>query len=133
MITQLRYVSIPVRDLDDSIRFYTEVLGFDYTDGSASDHGAADHGATEGDVADGRTPWIVLRPPQGGSRIVLMPHRQATAGGPVLLFGTDDLHATCAELERNNVNFVRPPQFIRQGAAIIEDPSGNQLVLTSVA
>lgn len=117
MLTRLAYVVLPVHDIEESVHFYTQYLGFEQVP-----------------VKDGPGPyWTEMRLPQGDARIGLIHQPKASpSSSPVLLFSTDDLHETCATLERLNVTFVQPPQFIERGTAIIKDPSGNQLVLTSV-
>jgi len=89
MITRLTHVSIRVRDLSEAIEFYAGRLGFR----------RMSNGSPRRDA-----PWVEMQPPQGGPTIALMPGRPASkADGPVLLFGTDDLEATCAELDRRDV------------------------------
>jgi catechol 2,3-dioxygenase-like lactoylglutathione lyase family enzyme len=117
MITRLNHVSIRVGDLSDAVEFYRDRLGFQRL------HAAPVHPAA---------PWVEMKPPYGGPTIALMPGRPAGgARSPVLLFGTDDFEATCDALDRQGVSFSRPPHRIHRGAAVIEDPFGNRLVLTS--
>jgi catechol 2,3-dioxygenase-like lactoylglutathione lyase family enzyme len=117
MITRLNHIAIRVNDVDAAVAFYTDKLGFRRLNADSVRHDA---------------PWIEMKPPHGGPSIALMPGPVHSApDAPVLLFGTEDFSATCAELDRRGVSFVRSPQFIRRGAAVIEDPSGNRLVITS--
>ncbi|MBS0657651.1 MAG: VOC family protein [Verrucomicrobia bacterium] len=118
MITHLKFASIPVRDQNRALDFYTECLGFTIiTD----------------QPFDGRQRWIELRIPKAETRVVLFTadehvERIGTFSG--LSFATDDVEQTYAEYTARGVKFKGPPQKQPWGTfAIFEDSEGNSFVL----
>jgi predicted enzyme related to lactoylglutathione lyase len=120
MITQLKFMSIPVQDQDRALKFYTEKLGFKV--------------ATNQEMGPGKR-WIELRIGKADTRIVLF-----TMDGEEGRIGTrmncslacDDVEATYRQLSERGVQFEGPPQKQPWGSFVImKDSEGNQFVLGS--
>lgn len=117
----LAAIAIVVRDYDEAIRFYTQVLGFE---------------VVEDTPLDAVKRWVRVRPAGSrGSDLLLA--RAATAeqetrignqtGGRVFLFlHTDDFERAYASLSERGVHFVRPPRQEPYGTvAVFRDLYGN--------
>jgi predicted enzyme related to lactoylglutathione lyase len=120
MITHLKFMSIPVKDQDRALKFYTEKLGFKV--------------ATNQEMAPGRR-WIELRIDKAETRIVLF-----TMDGEEGRIGTqmncslacDDVEATYRQLSERGVRFDGPPKKQPWGTYVImTDSEGNQFVVGS--
>lgn len=120
MITHLKFASIPVRDQDRALAFYTEKLGFAI--------------ATDQPMGPG-VRWIELRVASSATRLVLftMPGQEDRIG--TFFNGSlacDDVEATCRQLERKGVKITEPPTRQPWGTfAKFEDSEGNTFVLSS--
>ncbi|MBI3792417.1 MAG: VOC family protein [Gemmatimonadetes bacterium] len=120
MIKALKFASIPVRDQDRALAFYTDALGFKV--------------ATDAPMGPGMR-WIELRIPGAETRVVLFTvpgqeNRIGTFSG--LSFMCDDVAATHAALVAHGVTFRQPPKKEEWGtSAIFSDPDGNEFVLSS--
>ncbi len=120
MIIAVKFVTIPVRNQDRALEFYTTKLGFKVlTD----------------QPFDAKQRWIELGLPRADTRVVLFTppgqeDRIGTSSG--LAFLADDVEATCTVLKARGVEFVQGPQKADWGtAAIFRDLDGNQFVLSS--
>jgi len=118
MIKQIKFVSIPVKDQNRALGFYTEKLGFTIiTDQPFSE----------------KQRWIELRIPKADTRVVLFTlegqeDRIGTMTG--ISFATDDVEKSYTELKGRGVKFKGPPQKQPWGTYVIfEDSEGNQFVL----
>ena len=120
MITQIKFASIPVRDQNKALDFYTDKLGFTII--------------TE-QPFDKKQRWIELRIPKAESRVVLF-----TAEGQEDRIGTfsnvvfpcDDIDKTYAALQAKGVECVGAPQKQPWGAFfLIKDQDGNTLCISS--
>lgn len=118
MITHMQYVAVPVSDPHAALVFYTETLGFERV---AYDSPASPRGV----------PWVVVRPPRAETHLALIRSTSPHTRCPVVLFATDDLEQTYRDLLDRGVRFVQAPAYNTRGTAILEDPDGNRLVLTS--
>lgn len=120
MIRGIKFVSIPVRDQDTALAFYTEALGFKVV---------TDQPFTP------TQRWIELLIPGADSGIVLfLPEGQEDRIGSFqnISFWCDDVFATSAILKSKGVQFRQDPRTESWGsAAIFADPEGNQFVLSS--
>jgi catechol 2,3-dioxygenase-like lactoylglutathione lyase family enzyme len=120
VIKAVKFVSIPVRDQDRALRFYTEKLGFKV----ATDHPFND-----------KQRWIELAIPRAETRVVLFTpagqeDRIGTFSG--ISFVADDVEATAQLLKSRGVEFIQDPEKADWGtAAIFRDPDGNQFVISS--
>jgi catechol 2,3-dioxygenase-like lactoylglutathione lyase family enzyme len=118
MIKAMKFVSVPVRDQQRALDFYTQVLGFRVvTDQPFSD----EQRWIELGVGRSGTGITLFTPPGHESRI-------GTFTGISLL--ADDVEATYRELSAKGVVFLKEPQKADWGtSAIFADPDGNQFVL----
>jgi predicted enzyme related to lactoylglutathione lyase len=118
MIKQIKFVSVPVRDQNRALAFYTEKLGFTIITDQPFDE---------------KQRWIELRIPKAETRVVLFtPEGQEDRAGTFsgISYATDDVEATYAELKARGVTFRGPPQKQPWGTfAIFNDSEGNQFVL----
>jgi catechol 2,3-dioxygenase-like lactoylglutathione lyase family enzyme len=124
MTRSLAHVALVVRDYDEAIAWFTNVLGFTL-------------------VADQNQPaqdkrWVLVAPPGAGEdSAALLLARASTpeqaafignqAGGRVFLFlRTDDFRRDYRDLAAKGVRFVRPPAEHPYGTvAVFEDLYGN--------
>ena len=120
MIRGIKLVSIPVRNQDASLKFYTEKLGFKV--------------ATDQPLTDTQR-WIELMIPGADSRLALFTpegHENRIGGFQPLTFWCDDVIATAKILKSKGVEFAKDPKVESWGtAAIFKDTDGNQFVLSS--
>lgn len=120
MITHVKFVSIPVRDQQRALEFYTQKLGLQVLTDQPFDE---------------RQRWIELKIPRADTSVVLF-----TPPGHEDRIGTffngslacDNVAATYETLKARGVEFVQPPQQQPWGTfAIFKDLDGNQFVLSS--
>jgi catechol 2,3-dioxygenase-like lactoylglutathione lyase family enzyme len=120
MIKGVKFVSIPVRDQDRALDFYTKKLGMRVITDSPYDDTQR---------------WIELGIPRADTKVVLFTAsgQEPMIGGMMnVTFVADDVEATTAELKAKGVEFVRDPQKADWGtAAIFKDADGNVFVLSS--
>src|SRR5580658_1763813 len=120
MITQLKFVGIPITDQDRALRFYTEKLGFE---------------VSTDQVFDEKQRWIELRIANSATRFVLFtPEGHENRIGSFFngSLDCDDVEATYRQLKQRGVEFSGEPQKQPWGTfAIFKDPDGNQFVLAS--
>lgn len=119
MIRGIKFVSVPVRDQDVALKFWTEKCGFKV--------------AT--DQAFGPQRWIELMIPGADTGLVLftMPGDEARIGTaqPMSLW-CDDVFATADGLKAKGVEFEKDPKKEHWGtSAVFKDPEGNKFVLSS--
>jgi predicted enzyme related to lactoylglutathione lyase len=120
MIKAIKFVSIPVRNQDESLRFYTEKLGFRvHTDQPFGE----------------QQRWIELRIGRAETSFVLF-----NKEGDEDLIGRgfsgsltcDDLDKTYTQLMAKGVEFISPPKEAPWGAyAIFKDIDGNRFVMSA--
>ena len=122
MRQSIGYVTIVVRDYDEAIQFYVDVLGFDLVED------------TRIEAQDKR--WVLVAPPGStGTRLLLAraagPEQSSRVGnqtgGRVFLFlHTDDFWRDYESYRARGVVFVREPKQESYGTvAVFEDLSGN--------
>ncbi|MBZ5723043.1 MAG: VOC family protein [Acidobacteriia bacterium] len=120
MIRGIKLASIPVRDQDASLKFYTEKLGFKV----ATDQ-----------PFDGTQRWIELLIPGAESMLALFTpegHENRIGGFQPMTFWCDDVFATAKLLKSRGVEFAEDPKAEVWGTfAIFKDNDGNQFVLSS--
>jgi catechol 2,3-dioxygenase-like lactoylglutathione lyase family enzyme len=119
MIRGIKFVSVPVRDQDRALAFWTEKCGLKV--------------AT--DQPFGSQRWIELLIPGAETGLVLftMPGDEARIGTaqPMSLW-CDDVFATAEAMVAKGVEFEKPPTKEHWGtSAIFKDPDGNKFVLSS--
>lgn len=119
------HTMIRVNNLEDSIRFYTEVLGMkliskdDYPEGKFS-LAFLSYGASKSD------PCIELTYNWGRDSYTL-----GDAFGHIAL-ATDDIYKTCEEVRTRGGKIVREPGPMKHGSTVIaflEDPNGYKIEL----
>jgi len=119
MIRGLKFVSIPVKDQEKSLKFYTEKLGFQI----------------ETDQAFGNQRWIELGIPGAETGFVLFTapgHESRIGQFQGLSFWSDNVQKTYEQMSAKGVEFVQPPKKESWGtSAIFKDIDGNQFVLGS--
>lgn len=120
MIRGIKFASIPVRDQDASLQFFTEKLGFKV---------ATDQPFSE------KQRWIELMIPGSPTRLVLFTpdgHEDRIGGFQAISFWCDDVFATAAGMKSKGVEFAKDPKTEPWGtAAVFKDPDGNQFVLST--
>lgn len=120
MIRGLKFVSIPVKDQDAAMKFYTEKLGFKVmTD----------------QPFDGKQRWIELGIPGAETGLALFTpdgHENRIGDFQPLSFWADDVMATADVMKKKGVKFEQEPKKESWGtSAIFKDVDGNKFVLSS--
>jgi catechol 2,3-dioxygenase-like lactoylglutathione lyase family enzyme len=120
MITGLKFASIPVRDQDAALAFWTGKAGFRIV--------------TDQPMGPGRR-WIELGVGDSGTRIVLFtPEGHEDRIGTFFngSFACDDVEHTYRQMTAKGVEFETPPTDEPWGSyAVFRDPDGNSFVLSS--
>lgn len=130
MITHVSLVSVWVRDIDESLAFYTDVLGFDPLDDIQL--GPDFRWVT---VAHPSQPQLQIHlttpsKPLSDDLIAAIERAQAAGGMPGIGLSVDDCQATYEELRARGVEFLQEPQDRPYGVeALMRDNSGNWMVL----
>ncbi|MCH2250856.1 MAG: VOC family protein [Cognatishimia sp.] len=116
----LAHISLVVRDYDEAIAFYVDILGFELVEDTYQPE------------QDKR--WVIVRPNGGGASILLArafsPHQEKyigdQAGERVFLFlRTDDFWRDFNDLTAKGVTFARPPKETEYGVvAVFKDLYG---------
>ncbi|MCX6956386.1 MAG: VOC family protein [Verrucomicrobia bacterium] len=118
MIRQIKFVSIPVRDQNRALDFYTGKLGFTILADKPFDQ---------------KQRWIELRIPKADTHVVLFTpdeHQNRIGTFSGISFQCDDVEATYADYVAKGVKFRSPPQKQPWGTFVIfEDSEGNSFVL----
>jgi catechol 2,3-dioxygenase-like lactoylglutathione lyase family enzyme len=120
MIKAIKFASVPVRNQDRALEFYTTKLGFRV----ATDQ-----------PFDGEQRWIELTIPRAQTKLVLFTpkgHEDRIGSFTGISLVADDVMATCRALAERGVHFIREPKEEAWGtSAVIADPDGNQFVISS--
>ncbi len=121
MIKSVKFVTVPVRDQDRALAFYTERLGFQV----ATDQPFDEHQR-----------WIELKLPGADTKVVLFqmgPEWEAMIGKSMnFAFATDNVLRTYDELVARGVEFEGPPKEEPWGTfAVFTDSEGSRFVLSS--
>jgi predicted enzyme related to lactoylglutathione lyase len=121
MIKAIKFASIPVKDQDKALKFYTSSLGFQV--------------ATDQPMGPGQQRWIELRIPGAETRVVIFTadgHEDRIGTFQAISFATDDVAKTHADLVTKGVEFSEGPTKQEWGTyAVFKDVDGNQFVLSS--
>ena len=119
MIKSMKFASIPVKDQQRALEFYTRKLGF--------------HVMTDQAMGPGQR-WIELGL-NGGSGVVLFTapgHEDRIGTFSGISFLCDDVEKTHKELSQRGVEFAQAPKKESWGtSAIFKDADGNTFVLSS--
>ena len=120
MIRGIKFTSIPVRDQDVSLRFFTEKLGFKV--------------ATDQPFS-AKQRWIELLIPGAETKLVLFTpdgFEDRIGGFQPISFWCTDVFATAKEMREKGVEFSKEPKKESWGtSAVFKDPDGNRFVLSS--
>jgi catechol 2,3-dioxygenase-like lactoylglutathione lyase family enzyme len=120
MIRGVKIVSIPVRNQDVALKFYTEKLGFKV--------------ATDQEMAPGGQRWIELMIPGSDTNLALFTpegHEGRIGGFQPLTFWTDDVLATAEQMKEKGVELTDGPRKEIWGTmAKFKDPDGNEFVFS---
>ena len=120
MIRGIKIVSIPVRNQDAALKFYTEQIGFKV--------------ATDQQFGPGQR-WIELLIPGAPTNLALFtpPGQENRVGGfQPITFWCDDVFATASMLRANGVELTAEPRKEPWGTmAKFKDPDGNEFVFSS--
>ena len=120
MIKGLKFASIPTRDQDAALSFWTEKMGFRVV--------------TDQPMGPGQR-WIELAIPGADTHIALFtPPGHEDRIGTFFngSFACDDVEYTYAKLAEKGVEFESPPEKAPWGTfAKFHDPDGNTFVLSS--
>ena len=120
MIKGIKFASIPVRDQDKALEFYTKKLGFKIITDSPF---------------DGTQRWIELGLQRAETKLVLFTgdgQEQMIGKFMNVTFMAADVEAMAKELKARGVEFVQELQKADWGtAAIFKDADGNQFVLST--
>ena len=111
---KVKYATIIVEDMDESIKFYTEVMGFEID----SEHNPQP-GAT-----------IILLKGEGDAMIELIKNTVNDTGLYSIGMDVEDINATVKELKSKGAKITMEPTPITVGTlAFIEDPNGAKIAL----
>ena len=122
MLQKIGYVSLLVRDYDEAIAYFTQMLMFDLVADAA--------------LRDGRR-WVLVAPPGSSETRILLakaatPEQAARigdqAGGRVMLFlHTDDFWRDYDDMKWRGVRFLETPRREEYGTVcVFEDLYGNR-------
>ena len=130
MITNVSLVSVWVKDIDESLAFYTDVLGFEPGDDVRM--GEDFRWCT---VFHPKQPELHLHlttpsKPLSDDLIAAMRRAQDEGGLPGVGLHVDDCRATYEELKAKGVEFLQEPEERPYGVeALLRDNSGNWMVI----
>lgn len=121
MKTYLSNIAVLVKDYDESIQWYTDVLGFELL---------------EDTTLTPEKRWVRLRPDSDAQTCILLAKASTQeqnrrvgdqTGGRVFLFlHTDDFDAVFERLTQHKVDIVRPPSYETYGRVLVfRDINGN--------
>ena len=121
MIRGIKFISIPVKDQNASLKFFTENLGFKVK--------------TDQEFIPGGQRWIELSIPGADTGLALFTpegHEDRIGSFQPISFWCDEVFQTAETMKKRGVNFFRDPKKEDWGAsAIFEDVDGNKFVLSS--
>src|SRR4051812_19678072 len=107
VIRAIKFVTIPVRDQDLALEFYTKKLGMRIVTDSPF---------------DGTQRWIELGFPRADTKVVLFTmqgYEQMIGKFQNITFMADDVEATAKELEARGVEFTQQPQKADWGTSAV--------------
>ncbi|HUC54832.1 MAG TPA: VOC family protein [Candidatus Cybelea sp.] len=120
MIRGIKFISIPVRDQDAALKFYTEKLGFKVI--------------TDQPMSETQR-WIELMIPGADSGLALFTpegHEKRIGEFQSISFWCEDVFATVKALKSKGVQFEKEPKKEDWGtSAIFKDADENKFVLSS--
>lgn len=123
MISCVKHVSIPVKNQDRALKFYTEKLGFKLL--------------LDAPFAEGKQRWIELEIPGADTQVVLFTpegHEDRIGTFSNIVFSSKDIEKTYKELVKKGVEFTEPLTKESWGTfALFKDLEGNVFCLSSAS
>lgn len=116
---EIDYIALFVTNVERSVAFYQQALGFEFTKPAKSDGAEGRSGQLRIGIYDRR--WLTHLLGEQGTESI---------GHPFLLSMTvPDLEATHQHLQQLEINIIKPPQDMVWGQRILllTDPDGNLL------
>ncbi len=111
---KIKYTTMIVKDMDESIKFYTDVMGFE-VDSQHNPHPGLS---------------ITLLKGEGETMIELIENAEEEPGLHAFGFDVEDINATLKELKSKGAQVTMEPLPITVGTlAFIEDPNGVKIAL----
>lgn len=111
---KVKYATIIVKDMDESVKFYTEAMGFEID--------------SEYNLRPGAS--ITLLKGEGEAMIELIKNTENEPGLYSVGMGVEDINATLKELKSKGAKITMEPTPITVGTlAFIEDPNGAKIAL----
>ncbi|GAB19512.1 hypothetical protein GOEFS_091_00030 [Gordonia effusa NBRC 100432] len=130
MITNISLLSVWVKDIDDSKKFYTEILGFELKDDMTLGEDFRWCTVVHPSQPELQVHLTTPSRPLSDDLIAAMQRAQNEGGLPGLGLAVDDCQATYEELSAKGVEFLQKPEQRPYGVeALMRDNSGNWMVL----
>jgi catechol 2,3-dioxygenase-like lactoylglutathione lyase family enzyme len=130
MITNISLVSVWVKDIDASLAFYTDVLGFEAKDDMQLGPDFRWCTVVHPSQPELQVHLTTPSKPLSDELIGAMQRAQESGGLPGIGLNVDDCRATYEALSAKGVEFVQPPEERPYGVeALMRDNSGNWMVL----
>jgi len=130
MITNISITSVFVKDVDESKKFYTEVLGFDAKEDITLGDGYRWCTVNHPSQPELSVHLTMPGPPHSPEMVAAINRALDEGGMHGLGMNVDDCQKTHADLVDKGVEFIQPPEERPYGVeAIARDNSGNWMVL----
>ena len=130
MITNVSIVSVWVKDIDESLAFYTDVLGFAPGDDIRLGEDFRWCTVTHPNQPELHLHLTTPSKPLSDELIEAMTRAQAQGGLPGVGMNVDDCRKTYEDLKAKGVEFLQPPEERPYGVeALLRDNSGNWMVI----
>jgi catechol 2,3-dioxygenase-like lactoylglutathione lyase family enzyme len=128
-VRTIDHVTIVVKDLEASRRFYVDLLGMDEVPRPAFKFAGKWFQAGPAQI------HLILEIPESGPAGLADPRRSASTRANHFAFQVDDSHAAAVELERLGYPLLSPPKNRPDGAVqtFVQDPDGYVVELFSWA
>lgn len=130
MITNISITSVFVKDVDESKRFYTDVLGFSEKADITLGEGYRWCTVVHPNQPELQVHLTVPGPPHSPEMVAAIRRALDEGGMHGLGLNVDDCRATVEELRSRGVQFIQDPEERPYGVeAVCRDNSGNWMVL----
>jgi predicted enzyme related to lactoylglutathione lyase len=130
MITNISIASVFVKDVDESKKFYTEVLGFESKEDITLGDGYRWCTVNHPSQPELSVHLTVPGPPHSPEMVASINRALDEGGMHGLGMNVDDCRKTYTDLVEKGVEFIQPPEERPYGVeAVARDNSGNWMVL----
>jgi catechol 2,3-dioxygenase-like lactoylglutathione lyase family enzyme len=130
MISNISLVSVWVKDIDASLAFYTDVLGFEAKEDLQLGPDFRWCTVVHPSQPELQVHLTTPSKPLSDDLIAAMERAQESGGLPGIGLNVDDCRATYEVLSAKGVEFIQPPEERPYGIeALMRDNSGNWMVL----